>query len=75
MIFDDLFSAKGKDVEFVLKGKNLTLTTPQSRKPRSAAAKSRTLRHGDLSSMGLNCAAQMRAGHKVLARPERPRTR
>ncbi len=29
---DDLFSAKDKDVEFVLKGKNLTLRTPQGRK-------------------------------------------
>jgi hypothetical protein len=29
---DDLFSAKGKDVEFVLKGKSLTLGTPQGRK-------------------------------------------
>ena len=26
---DDLFSAKNKDVEFVLKGKSLTLTTPK----------------------------------------------
>jgi hypothetical protein len=29
---EDLFSAKGKDVEFVLKGKSLTLTTPKGRK-------------------------------------------
>jgi hypothetical protein len=29
---DDLFSAKDKDVEFVLKGKSLTLRTPKSRK-------------------------------------------
>jgi hypothetical protein len=29
---DDLFSAKDKDVEFVLKGKNLTLRTPRGRK-------------------------------------------
>jgi hypothetical protein len=29
---DDLFSAKGKDVEFVLKGKSLTLKTPKGRK-------------------------------------------
>jgi len=29
---DDLFSAKDKDVEFVLKGKNLTLRTPGGRK-------------------------------------------
>ena len=28
---DDLFSAKDKDVEFVLKGKNLTLRTPHGR--------------------------------------------
>jgi len=29
---DDLFSAKDKDVEFVLEGKNLTLRTPKGRK-------------------------------------------
>ncbi len=29
---DDLFSAKDKDVEFVLNGKNLTLRTPHGRK-------------------------------------------
>jgi len=29
---DDLFSAKDKDVEFVLNGKNLTLRTPNGRK-------------------------------------------
>jgi len=29
---DDLFSAKDKDVEFVLKGKSLTLSTPKGRK-------------------------------------------
>jgi len=29
---DDLFSAKNKDVEFVLKGKSLTLRTPKGRK-------------------------------------------
>jgi hypothetical protein len=29
---DDLFSAKDKDVEFVLNGKNLTLRTPRGRK-------------------------------------------
>jgi hypothetical protein len=29
---DDLFSAKDKDVEFVLKGKSLTLRTPKGRK-------------------------------------------
>ncbi len=29
---DDLFSAKDKDVEFVLKGKSLTLRTPGGRK-------------------------------------------
>jgi hypothetical protein len=29
---DDLFSAKDKDVEFVLKGKSLTLRTPKRRK-------------------------------------------
>jgi len=29
---DDLFSAKDKNVEFVLKGKSLTLRTPKSRK-------------------------------------------
>ena len=29
---DDLFSAKDKDVEFVLKGKSLTLKTPKGRK-------------------------------------------
>ena len=29
---DDLFSAKDKDVEFVLKGKSLTLRTPHGRK-------------------------------------------
>ena len=29
---DDLFSAKDKDVEFVLKGKGLTLRTPKGRK-------------------------------------------
>jgi hypothetical protein len=29
---DDLFSAKDKDVEFVLKGKNLMLRTPRGRK-------------------------------------------
>jgi hypothetical protein len=28
---DDVFSAKDKDVEFVLKGKNLTLRTPHGR--------------------------------------------
>jgi len=29
---DDLLSAKDKDVEFVLDGKNLTLRTPRGRK-------------------------------------------
>ena len=29
---DDLFSAKDKDIEFVLNGKNLTLRTPHGRK-------------------------------------------
>jgi hypothetical protein len=29
---DDLFSAKDKDIEFVLNGKNLTLKTPRGRK-------------------------------------------
>jgi hypothetical protein len=29
---DDLFSAKDKNVEFVLKGKSLTLRTPKNRK-------------------------------------------
>jgi hypothetical protein len=29
---DDLFSAKDKDVEFILKGKSLTLRTPKGRK-------------------------------------------
>lgn len=29
---DDLFAAKDKDVEFVLKGKSLTLRTPKGRK-------------------------------------------
>jgi hypothetical protein len=29
---DDLFSAKDKDVEFVIKGKSLTLRTPKGRK-------------------------------------------
>jgi hypothetical protein len=29
---DDLFSAKDKDVEFVLKGKSLTLRTPKGRR-------------------------------------------
>jgi hypothetical protein len=29
---DDLFSAKDKDVEFVLKGKSLTLRTPRGRR-------------------------------------------
>lgn len=29
---DDLFSAKDKDVEFVLKGKSITLRTPKGRK-------------------------------------------
>jgi len=29
---DDLFSAKDKDVEIVLKGKSLTLRTPKGRK-------------------------------------------
>ena len=29
---DDLFSAKDKDVEFVLKGKSLTVKTPKGRK-------------------------------------------
>ena len=29
---DDLFSARGKDVEFVLKGKSLTLRIPKGRK-------------------------------------------
>ena len=29
---DDLFSAKDKDVEFVLRGNNLTLRTPRGRK-------------------------------------------
>jgi hypothetical protein len=29
---DDLFSAKDKDIEFVLKGKSLTLRTPKGRK-------------------------------------------
>ncbi len=29
---DDLFSAKDKEVEFVLNGKNLTLKTPRGRK-------------------------------------------
>jgi hypothetical protein len=28
---DDLFSAKGKDIQLVLKGKSLTLTTPKGR--------------------------------------------
>jgi hypothetical protein len=29
---DDLFSAKDKDVEFALRGNNLTLRTPRGRK-------------------------------------------
>jgi hypothetical protein len=36
---DDLFSAKDKDVEFVLKGKSLTLRTPKGRKLKARLVK------------------------------------
>jgi hypothetical protein len=36
---DDLFSAKDKDIEFVLNGKNLTLRTPRGRKVKAHLVK------------------------------------
>jgi hypothetical protein len=53
---DDLFSAKDKNVEFVLKGKNLTLRTPKGRK-----LKAHSVERSGVDRMGTRTARRLLA--------------